>query len=243
MSSWLLSKSLDDQQKVMRKVCSLGPQLRRTHCQQQLIVWQEIAEELERKKQREEEDKARKAQKLQKQKTDIIQMVTEQGGPCQTAPNIISLLQRNKTKGLKMKAIKAQIDYHKVVLQVTSGKLKMTKLGLIDLAKNLICFLSGDDTAETASAYVQYILRLLVSPSEKKDGARLLMTPLPPNSQLTVTQKRWRTWTWSLLTLTVTVTLQQINKSGPGKTLPLDFNTRDKISQSSTTLNFTSARS
>ena len=129
----------------MKKVCSLGPQLRRTHCQQQPIVWHKIAEEMERKKQQ-EEDKARKEQKLRQQK-NLIQMVTLQGGPCQTSPNIISLLKKHRTKGLKIKAVKAQIDYHKIVLQATSAKLKTTKIGLMDLAKKLVCFLCGEDTA------------------------------------------------------------------------------------------------
>ena len=147
VSSWLQRKSPDEQQQLMKKVRSLGPQLRRTHCQQQLIVWHEIAEEMERKKHQEEEDKARKEQKLRQQKNLIIQMVTLQGGPCQTAPDIISLLKKHRTKGLKMKAVKAQIDYHKIVLQATSAKLKTTKIGLMDLAKNLVCFLCGEDTA------------------------------------------------------------------------------------------------
>ena len=141
MSSWLQRKSPDEQQHLMKELRSLGPQLHLTHCQQQLIVWHEIAEEMERKKQQEEEDKARKEQKLRQQKNLIIQMVTLQGGPCQSAPDIISLLKKHRTKGLKMKAVKAQIDYHKIVLQATSAKLKTTKIGLMDLAKNSVCFL------------------------------------------------------------------------------------------------------
>ena len=46
-----------------------------------------------------------------------------------------------------MKAVKPQIDYHKIVLQATSAKLKTTKIGLMDMAKNLVCFLCGEDTA------------------------------------------------------------------------------------------------
>ena len=54
MSSWLQRKS-PEQQQLMKEVRSLGPQLHSTHCQQQLIVWHEIAEEMEKKKQQEEE--------------------------------------------------------------------------------------------------------------------------------------------------------------------------------------------
>lgn len=154
VSGWLECKTEVEQADLMDRARKLGPQMRKADRQQELIVLQELRNAMERKKREGQEEQARREEKLRKQKEAILQCVTSQGGPCQSADDIIRLLQEQQTKAAKMKALKAQIDYEKVIIGSSSPKLKTTKVAISDQAKNLISFKFDQDTADAFATAV-----------------------------------------------------------------------------------------
>ena len=71
---------------------------------------------MERKWREGEEMQQWQTDKLRKQKEAILDVIRNNGGPCQKHDDLISLLKKFKRKTDKLKAIKAQIDYEKIIL-------------------------------------------------------------------------------------------------------------------------------
>ena len=155
MVGWLEQKSEAEQAQLLSRARKLGPQMRQTDRKQELIVLEELRNAMDRKRREEHEEHARKEEKLRKLKENILQCVTHQGGPCQSTGDIIRLLQEQKTQGEKIKALKMQIDYEKIILGSSSPKLKTTKVAINDLAKNFICFKFDQETADRLETAVQ----------------------------------------------------------------------------------------
>ena len=127
----------------------------------------------------------------------------------QTVPDIMSLFHKNRTKGLKRRAIKAQTDYRKDMLLATSPKLKTVKTGLMNLAKNHLCFLCRDGTADCYRSCC-----CLYHPMKTKTKCTYwwLWTSSMTASLLQKLNHFYTRWAWSMWE----VTLWQKNKSSQG---------------------------
>ena len=132
----------------MKQARYLGLRMHLASKQQQLIVLDELAEAQVLKKQEEQHKEEKRKQKHRLQVDRIMVEVMDQGGVVSSADEILQVLKNQNTKGLKMRAIKAQVDYQKVIRKLSSPLLKTAKIPLAQLAINLATFLFGDDAAQ-----------------------------------------------------------------------------------------------
>ena len=122
----------------------------------------------------------------------------------QTVPDIMSLFHKNRTKGLKMRAIKAQTDAGNITQAEDSENWTDE---------------SGQEPPlfplQRWHSWLLQILLLLVSPNENKDKMHLLMTLWTSSMTASLLQKLnhfYTRWAWSMWE----VTLWQKNKSSQG---------------------------
>ena len=159
ISSFLASLSKADKQSVFKVSASLASSFRKKHCQQE---WDAI----ERKRRDLEEKKAKREAVLQRKrhhKEAILERISNHGGPCRNKAAVDRLLQHYRKKTPKVLAVKAELQYHKLILEQKSQLLKTT-LKLDQLVSNLKLFLKGShsvpdepvaDVPEEAVADVQ----------------------------------------------------------------------------------------
>ena len=105
--------------------------------QRKLLVLSELQEAMEM----EEEENRRKEQRKLQMKQEIADEITAQGSPCRSQYDVEGLLERYDSKTEKVNAIKVQIRYLKVLMQVTDPRLQPSNLSLEDLSRNLSSYL------------------------------------------------------------------------------------------------------
>ena len=137
VSCWLSLKSAEDRSRLMEQSRKLGPQMRDADRQRKLLVLSELQEAMEM----EEEENRRKEQRKLQMKQKIADEITAQGGPCRSQHDVEGLLERFDSKTEKVNAIKMQIRYLKVLMQVTDPRLQLSNLSLEDLSRNLSSYL------------------------------------------------------------------------------------------------------
>ena len=126
--------------------------MREQNRQQELIVLQEHQADMQRKRREGEEMQQRRTDKLRKQKEAILDVIRNDGGPCQKPDDLISLLKKFERKTDKLKATKAQIDYEKIILGAMSPALRTSKISLIDLCVNFLNYKFGHVAEEMKTA-------------------------------------------------------------------------------------------
>ena len=132
MTSWFDKKSFAQQSQLLSMASKDASVLRASHNEANKQVVETTKRKLEAQKALIE----KKHETAVKKKRDILDQVKELNGPCHSASDVDSLLSRVKGKGNQLKAIKAEIQYHKVVLGVNKKELKVT--GTLDTLVSLL---------------------------------------------------------------------------------------------------------
>ena len=138
ISSFLASLSEAEEQSVFKVSASLASSFRKKHRQQE-------RDAIERKRRDLEEKKAKREAVLQRKrhhKEAILERIRNHGGPCRNEAAVDRLLQHYRKKTPKVLAVKAELQYHKLILEQKSQLLKTT-LKLDQLVSNLKLFLKG----------------------------------------------------------------------------------------------------
>ncbi|XP_076470372.1 uncharacterized protein LOC143300520 [Babylonia areolata] len=137
VSSWLFSKSAEERLKLMQQSRKLGPEMRLADRQQQLLVLSQLQEAMEVEEEKNRQKEKRKLQIRQK----VADEVAALGGPCRSQTDVEALLQRFDSKTDKTNAVKTQIRYLRILLQVTDDRLQLSNLSLEAMCRNLSSYL------------------------------------------------------------------------------------------------------
>ena len=90
-------------------------------------------------------------QRKRHQKEVILERIRTHGGPCRSEADVDRLLQQYRKKTLKVLAVKAELQYHKLIMERKSQLLKTT-LKLDQLTSNLKLFLKESHSVPDESA-------------------------------------------------------------------------------------------
>jgi aubergine-like protein len=135
ISNWLSSKSPGEQSELLNKCRKKAVQLRKKHKEAELNITKQIREKLEEINRKKTESQAAKVEL----KRQIIERVTNQGGPCTSPSDVDNLLKRMKSKSesKQKEAIKDEIRYLKQVMGISDSRLVFGKKKLLELAADI----------------------------------------------------------------------------------------------------------
>jgi hypothetical protein len=130
MSTWFSKKYASEQKELLNRSATLGSELRRKHKSEVAQVESEIKSKLKDMKAKADEKKGKQLQR----KESIVSEVRDHGGPCLSSKDVDELI--GAVHGSKLKVLKAEISFQKVVLEQKSNFLKVTG-NVAALIKNL----------------------------------------------------------------------------------------------------------
>lgn len=138
VSSWLSKKTEQEQVEMLQMSATKSASLRKQHIlleKEAVIKKKELLLEVQQKKQD-------AAEKKRQEIMDTMDTLRPHHGPCVSGADVDQLLRTYKTRAHQKTALRAEIKYHKLVLNQKSPLLKVTGAPLT-LANNLKQFLGG----------------------------------------------------------------------------------------------------
>ena len=144
ISGWLSQKTEEEQSKLLKIAHEQAFSLRKKHMENEKGVKRKIKEKLEANFRKKQETEAIKLEK----KREIVEGVRKHGGPCKSGREVDSVLEMMRTNTQKMDALKKEIRYLKVVLDVKDKRLLFGKKNVVQLTSDLKAVLDIDSISD-----------------------------------------------------------------------------------------------
>ena len=147
MSEWFVSKSANEQLRLLQMAAGKAPMLRKRHQEHHQDVVAAKRLRLEDHQRKQEEDNENKA----RLKAAIILEVRQHQGPCMSVADVDRVLTTLQLQRDKAHAMKTEIRYFKIVLGFRSPHLKLTQ-DLPNLVQSLKNFLEEENPFPASDA-------------------------------------------------------------------------------------------
>ena len=121
VSSFLASLTAEEEQRVFKLSSKKAASIRKLHTEQEQQAIQRKCQHLEEVKQR----KAAMEEKKRARKEAIFDKIWLHGGPCRTIEDVNRLLSRYRKKTDRVHAVRAEIHFHKYIMDRKSPLLKV----------------------------------------------------------------------------------------------------------------------